>query len=109
MHRVELKDLLYILIRVELSFVVPNAPCGVERVYRAKLRGEYTKIKFLMHRVELKVEKNASHLLINHFRQSLFLMHRVELKVVMCYLVPNACGVERQRNRKEKPKSFQGS
>ncbi len=50
MHRVELKDANGQ--SENLGFVVPNAPCGVERI---TVHWEMCPlIKFLMHRVELK-------------------------------------------------------
>ncbi len=65
---------------------VPNAPCGVERMDHPCLYA--SKIKFLMHRVELKVKKD-------------------EIQTLRI-LVPNApCGVERQCSSKV-ASSFKG-
>ena len=50
MHRVELKDVRIPLLF--LRFLVPNAPCGVERSPQSKIH-EFA-FPFLMHRVELK-------------------------------------------------------
>ncbi len=54
---------------------VPNAPCGVERK-RAIHHQSLNPLKFLMHRVELKVEMQN----ITRSSKLWFLMHRVELK-----------------------------
>ena len=56
MHRVELKALSTHLSQI-LHAQVPNAPCGVE----SKLLGvkETYSVKFLMHRVELKVRRRC--------------------------------------------------
>ncbi len=79
--------------------LVPNVPCGVERLLQSSLRiGLLRNVLFLMYRVELKA-KLLPHLLRNN---RLFLMYRVELKerrVMSCpslaSSVPNVpCGVE---------------
>ena len=57
---------------------VPNAPCGVERQEHLLSCQRQPSLEFLMHRVELKVERE-------NFKPQpyfvVFLMHRVELKV----------------------------
>ena len=58
-----------------LLHLVPNAPCGVERVVVPPARF-YTVEGFLMHRVELK----GWELSLKDRTTLLFLMHRVELK-----------------------------
>ncbi len=73
MHRVELK-VPYGLFSFQGS-TVPNAPCGVESQIRCK--PIHCQCKFLMHRVELKGQRNINH----GTRSERFLMHRVELKV----------------------------
>ncbi len=77
MHRVELKAF-HVWKVFYRSFNVPNAPCGVERLYGYPI-GDYLN-PFLMHRVELKGLKA---LLKNTCAIALFLMHRVELKVIL--------------------------
>ncbi len=95
MHRVELKVLAYELL-IPNTAIVPNAPCGVERILHHLSHCPF--LLFLMHRVELKVSYNAP---ISEGEE--FLMHRVELKegfsgfgfLDSSILVPNApCGVE---------------
>ena len=54
--------------------LVPNAPCGVE-IFDSVFR-IYTRLEFLMHRVELKYESSGA----RGKRSLKFLMHRVELK-----------------------------
>ncbi len=76
MYRVELKDLSmqnifpedliqFLMYRVELkehpapsqpaTEIVPNVPCGVERLLGTSTPNNRVKISFLMYRVELKV------------------------------------------------------
>ncbi len=52
MHRVELK-VSKVGVYFDYVWIVPNAPCGVERPNTLTLFG--TASMFLMHRVELKV------------------------------------------------------
>ncbi len=74
MHRVELKDRHWWQ-SFPYSPFVPNAPCGVERLFCHACALLF--ILFLMHRVELKGKTiDASNVV-----QLRFLMHRVELKV----------------------------
>ena len=57
MHRVELKVGFPAKAAKAFQSPVPNAPCGVERkLYKDCLGEERLKV-FLMHRVELKVQK----------------------------------------------------
>ena len=79
MHRVELKDLSYIPLKL-LFHLVPNAPCGVERKNRLRTanatlyvpnapcgvesQAKIQKLRltakgFLMHRVELKAQSSG--------------------------------------------------
>ncbi len=99
MHRVELK---VPEIRIGIPYrylLVPNAPCGVESFKFPLFLHGLLLLAFLMHRVELKGEKE----LARKICAILFLMHRVELKVLgdtssknWNLKVPNApCGVER--------------
>ena len=119
MHRVELKVFFLLLRlgfglvpnapcgveRIEIGFLcihhddVPNAPCGVESPFEFSFCEFQWVLKFLMHRVELKAHPSSSLAL----QTPSFLMHRVELKAFHLlgkskkYLasVPNApCGVE---------------
>ena len=55
MHRVELKGKLAfdLILNKQFFFLVPNAPCGVERNAR-QLNNHSPQMVFLMHRVELK-------------------------------------------------------
>ena len=52
MHRVELKGRKHKTVCI-VYCIVPNAPCGVESVMRARYRAQ-SQGSFLMHRVELK-------------------------------------------------------
>ncbi len=55
MHRVELKGILRL--KAFATYVaVPNAPCGVERFYRANDSDK--PVLFLMYRVELKERRS---------------------------------------------------
>ena len=54
MYRVELKEAGSVKAGYLLCSVVPNVPCGVERI-ESLPRTRHTKNKFLMYRVELKV------------------------------------------------------
>jgi hypothetical protein len=60
MHRVELKEH-YERLCIKQVQEVPNAPCGVEKYvpnYRVELKSANTDFsEFLMHRVELKDDK----------------------------------------------------
>ncbi len=56
MHRVELKASK--LMGLTFKVRVPNAPCGVERLSAILIKPISS--KFLMHRVELKVEEKDS-------------------------------------------------
>jgi len=97
MYRVELKvykllskffaKSMFLMYRVELKAVkkchaprpapkVPNVPCGVESRNQAGLQPDSPRGKFLMYRVELKVEIDNS----VQFYYLAFLMYRVELK-----------------------------
>ncbi len=94
MHRVELKVSEFQ--GVDVRFIVPNAPCGVERLRASDiLLG--LKVGFLMHRVELKAITRIVKALTNAVPNApcgvesaivfmlvafayVFLMHRVELK-----------------------------
>ncbi len=100
MHRVELKEKPKEFHQM-LDFQVPNAPCGVERPNQIYMRLFLKRLKFLMHRVELKVRSSITKRTnssvpnapcgVERKRYSLtclgvflrFLMHRVELKA--CY------------------------
>ena len=53
MHRVELKDLQLRNCLAISDNIVPNAPCGVERL-NAIFNQTVVVVAFLMHRVELK-------------------------------------------------------
>ena len=77
MHRVELKVKLGYQVVITALYVVPNAPCGVERGLLGLL--SFSHFSFLMHRVELKAVRR-------------------EGKTITTSPVPNApCGVESLR------------
>ena len=78
MHRVELKDQPRKVEEGAERERVPNAPCGVERIYIRCQRVQRSPIVFLMHRVELKGFLTCK----PPKRYSAFLMHRMELKVI---------------------------
>ena len=63
-----------------MGLLVPNAPCGVESDHA--FYDFHDGKRFLMHRVELKVEP----LPVNTTPITLFLMHRVELKAMITKL-----------------------
>ena len=97
MHRVELKVHLS-LSNIFLNRKVPNAPCGVERLFFSLLHLLYVFVPNAPCGVE-----SALFLVCFLYFHSPFLMHRVELKVHLSLSniflnrkVPNApCGVER--------------
>ncbi len=60
-----------------MAYLVPNAPCGVERSSRNDTKISHP--PFLMHRVELK--DNIKDLPFRRVALE-FLMHRVELKAI---------------------------